>query len=73
MNQQKQQPSETAPTDRLYTRHEAKAALRIGDTKYWGLIKQGKLEVVRLGRRTTRVTGRSIAALMAGDTSHAVA
>lgn len=60
------QVKEVESSNRLYTRQEAQEALRIGATKYWALIKDGRLEVVRLGRRTTRVTGRSVAALLGG-------
>jgi hypothetical protein len=36
----------------------------LGNTTIWALIKQGKLEVVRIGRRTL-VTFRSLEALLA--------
>jgi excisionase family DNA binding protein len=36
----------------------------LGNTTIWGLIKNGKLEVVRIGRRTL-ITYRSIEALLA--------
>lgn len=55
--------------DRLYQVAETAAALGIGMTKTWALIKAGKLEVVRLGNRTTRVKGSSIQALMAGEST----
>jgi hypothetical protein len=35
----------------------------LGNTTIWGLIKQGKLEVVRIGRRTL-ITFRSLEALL---------
>jgi excisionase family DNA binding protein len=36
----------------------------LGNTTIWGLIKQGKLEAVRIGRRTL-ITFRSLEALLA--------
>jgi hypothetical protein len=41
----------------------AKKISGLGNTTIWGLIKQGKLEVVRIGRRTL-VTFRSLEALL---------
>jgi excisionase family DNA binding protein len=42
----------------------AKKISGLGNTTVWGLIKQGKLEAVRVGRRTL-VTFRSLEALLA--------
>ena len=70
-NQQQQRPADVG--DRLYTVPETGAALGIGPTKTWELIRTGRLTVVRLGRRTTRVKGSSIAALMGVEASHASA
>jgi hypothetical protein len=42
----------------------AKKISGLGNTAVWGLIKQGKLEAVRVGRRTL-VTFRSLEALLA--------
>jgi excisionase family DNA binding protein len=42
----------------------AKKISGLGNTTVWGLIKQGKLEAVRIGRRTL-VTFRSLEALLA--------
>jgi excisionase family DNA binding protein len=36
----------------------------LGNTTIWGLIKQGKLDAVRIGRRTL-ITFRSLEALLA--------
>lgn len=36
----------------------------LGNTTIWGLIKQGKLEAVRIGRRTL-ITFRSLESLLA--------
>lgn len=51
--------------DTLLTRRQACAALGVGATKYWSLISQGKLEVVKLGVRCTRVKRSSVDRLIA--------
>lgn len=48
----------------LLTVKEAMAALRIGRTKIYELISAGQLEVVRFGRRSTRVKSASIENLL---------
>lgn len=42
------------------------AALSIGRTKFWGLVKEGKLTPVRLGTRCTRFRADEILALIGG-------
>lgn len=50
--------------DTLHSPKSAFAALDIGATKGWSLIASGHLEVVRLGRRCTKVKGSSIKRLI---------
>lgn len=50
--------------DTLHKPDEAFATLGIGKTMGWSLVKSGALEVVRFGKRCTRVRGSSIARLM---------
>ena len=66
MNTNKQASTPALVGDRLYNVSDTCATLGVGPTKVWELIKNGHLDVVRLGRRTTRVKGSSIAALIAG-------
>lgn len=58
----------TAPQslDSLLTVRDTAALLRVGPTKTWGLIAEGKLEVVRLSSRCTRVKRSSVERLMNG-------
>ncbi|WP_050470634.1 hypothetical protein [Herbaspirillum chlorophenolicum] len=62
------QNSHSSPTqsvgDTLCDRHETKAILAIGDSTYWALIREGSLEIVRFGKKCTRVKRSSIDALM---------
>ena len=51
---------ETQPGEVLRNEHQAREQLGIGHTKYWSLIGDGALKVVRLGKRCTRVTQSSI-------------
>lgn len=53
--------------DILLTRHQVCAALGIKATKYWELISQGRLDVVRLGKRCTRVKRSSVERLMSAE------
>lgn len=53
-------------SDALLTRHETCSALGIKSTKYWELISQGRLDVVRLGKRCTRVKRSSVERLISG-------
>lgn len=48
----------------LYTIVEARRALRCGQTTIYKLAKEGRLELVRIGKRKTHVTGRSIKAVI---------
>lgn len=59
--------SPTTTSDSLLTKQQARDALGIKDTKYWELIKEGRLEVVRLGKRCTRVKRSSVERLIAGE------
>lgn len=52
--------TDAAQTNALYTVHEVRSILKIGNTKCWELIGNGDLEVIRLGARCTRITGLSI-------------
>lgn len=53
-------------SDTLLTRQQACSALSIKSTKYWELISQGQLDVVRLGKRCTRVKRSSVDRLISG-------
>lgn len=48
----------------LLTIKETKAALRVGHTKLYDLINAGQLEVVRFGKRCTRVKAESVDKLL---------
>lgn len=52
--------SPIAGTDALHSIQETCVTLGIGPTKCWELIGQGKLSVVRLGARCTRIKRSSI-------------
>ena len=49
--------------EKLVTVREAASTLAVGMTKAWGLIRDGRLEVVRLSPRCTRVKRSSLARL----------
>jgi excisionase family DNA binding protein len=53
-------------SDTLLTRQQACSALSIKSTKYWELIRQGRLDVVRLGKRCTRIKRSSVERLISG-------
>lgn len=59
-------PSSIALDDALLTIPEVCAILKIGKTKTWELIANGRLQAVRLGTRCTRVRRSSLQALMEG-------
>ncbi|MGH8578757.1 MAG: helix-turn-helix transcriptional regulator [Gammaproteobacteria bacterium] len=62
----------TAPSvfdDSLHTIPEICAALSIGATKCWELIKKDELEVVRLGNRCTRIKKSSLDRLIQNGVS----
>lgn len=60
-------PSSTiALDDALLTIPEVCSILKIGKTKTWELIANGRLQAVRLGTRCTRVHRSSLQALMEG-------
>ncbi len=59
--------SPTATSDALLTGRQVRDALGIKDTKYWELVKEGRLDVVRLGKRCTRVKRSSVERLIAGE------
>lgn len=48
----------------LITIKDVQAALSCKSAKAWGLIRDGHLEVVRFGRRMTRIKSDSVIALM---------
>ncbi len=54
-----------AASGRLLTVKETLAVLRIGRTKAYQLIGEGKLQVVKFGQRTTRVKAESVEYLIA--------
>lgn len=54
-----------AVSGRLLTVKETLAVLRIGRTKAYQLIGEGKLQVVKFGQRTTRVKAESVEYLIA--------
>jgi len=54
----------TENLSRLLTVKETIDALRVGRTKLYELINTGKLEVVRFGKRSTRVRVESVEKLM---------
>lgn len=54
-------------SDELLTRRKTCDILSIESTKYWELIKQGRLDVVRLGKRCTRVKRSSVDRLISGE------
>jgi hypothetical protein len=56
--------SDSAPERLTVTVARAKEMSGLGLTTLWGLLKSGKLEAVRIGRRTL-VTYRSLEALLA--------
>lgn len=56
-----------SPRDALLTIKEAQQLLRIGRTKCWELIGEGRLDVVRLGNRCTRVKESSVYRLINGE------
>lgn len=55
--------------DTLHTIPETCAALNVGATKCWELIKKGELEVVRLGNRCTRIKKSSVDRLIQNGVS----
>jgi excisionase family DNA binding protein len=56
-------PTTDAPL--LVSPKESQRLLSLGQTKVYGLIKSGKLEIVKIGR-ATRIKRTSIDALVAG-------
>lgn len=54
-----------ANTNRLFTVPEAMSALRVGKTKVYELINTGALQVVRFGKRSTRIRVESVEQLIA--------
>jgi predicted DNA-binding transcriptional regulator AlpA len=58
-----------ADSDRLHSIPETCATLGIGPTKCWELINQGRLAVVRLGSRCTRIKKSSIDRLIQNGVS----
>lgn len=66
MRQRQQRVVSSAFQETLHTISETCAALNVGPTKAWSLIKEGRLEVVRLGTRCTRVKKSSIERLLQG-------
>lgn len=56
--------STTENLSRLLTVKETIDALRVGRTKLYELINTGKLDVVRFGKRSTRVRAESVEKLM---------
>lgn len=59
--------AEHPTNDTLLTRQQACSALSIKSTKYWELISQGRLDVIRLGKRCTRVKKSSVDRLISGE------
>jgi excisionase family DNA binding protein len=55
----------TAAAPLLVTPKEGQRLLSLGQTKLYGLIKSGKLEIVKIGR-ATRIKRASLDALVAG-------
>lgn len=55
----------TENLSRLLTVPETMAALRVGRTKLYELINSGALEVVRFGKRSTRIRSTSVEHLIA--------
>lgn len=49
----------------LLTVQETMATLRVGRTKLYALINAGQLEVVKFGKRSTRIRATSVEKLMA--------
>ena len=60
MPQKVQQDAAPGSGEELRTISEACAALRIGQTKCWEMIRAGVLQAVRLGSRSTRIKKSSI-------------
>lgn len=58
----------TSPTlsDRLVSIRDTCDTLRCGRTKIYELIRSGDLEVVRLGKRSTRIRASSLERFIAG-------
>lgn len=57
--------SKFAGNGRLLTVLETMAALRVGRTKLYELINSGAIEVVKFGKRSTRVKVESVERLQA--------
>lgn len=57
------------PTKELLKPEEAAHIASIGKTKLWALIADGTLEVVRLGKRCTRIKRSSVDRLISGEVS----
>lgn len=49
----------------LLTVKEAMAILRLGRTRFYELVAEGKIQTIKLGQRSTRVKVESIEKLMA--------
>ena len=56
---------QTENAKRLFTVPETMSALRVGRTKLYELINSGQLEVVRFGKRSTRIRVESVEHLIA--------
>lgn len=59
-------PSPITTSDTLLTKKQVCSVLSIKSTKYWELISQGRLDVIRLGKRCTRVKLSSVERLISG-------
>lgn len=57
--------SPASTIDVLLTIQDGCTKLRVGKTKMWQLIGDGRLEVVRLGSRSTRIKASSLDRLIA--------
>lgn len=49
----------------LLTVKESMAVLRLGRTRFYELVAEGKIQIIKLGQRSTRVKLESIEKLMA--------
>lgn len=49
----------------LLTVKEAMGVLRLGRTRFYQLVSEGRIEIIRLGERSTRVKMESVEKLMA--------
>lgn len=58
-----------ATGESLLTIKDACQITRIGKTKIWSFIADGTLDVVRLGKRCTRIKRSSVDRLISGEVS----